>query len=39
MVAITTIPDVIAYEDIPLSVFDNLGADEKPIWWTGKIPK
>ena len=39
MVSITTIPYLISYEDIPLSVFDNLGADEKPIWWTGKIPK
>lgn len=39
MVAITTIPYVISYEKIPLSVFDNLGVDEKPIWWTGKIPQ
>lgn len=39
MVAITTIPYVISYEKIPLSFFDNLGADEKPIWWTGKIPQ
>ncbi|PIT21919.1 hypothetical protein BGI36_04850 [Snodgrassella communis] len=39
MVAITTIPDVVVYKQISLSVFDNLGADEKPIWWTGKIPK
>ncbi|WP_239327051.1 hypothetical protein [Snodgrassella gandavensis] len=39
MVAITTLPFSISYKQIPLSVFDNLGADEKPIWWTGKIPK
>ncbi|WP_239375358.1 hypothetical protein [Snodgrassella gandavensis] len=39
MVAITILPYSISYEQIPLSVFDNLGADEKPIWWTGKIPK
>ncbi|OCG24541.1 hypothetical protein A9G45_09280 [Gilliamella sp. HK2] len=39
MVAITTLPYSISYKYIPLSVFDNLGADEKPIWWTGKIPK
>lgn len=39
MVAITTLPYSISYKQIPLSVFDNLGADEKPIWWTGKIPK
>ena len=39
MVAITTIPHAIAYGKIPLSVFDNLGADEKPIWWTGKFPQ
>ena len=39
MVAYTTIPDLITYKLIPLSVFDNLQPDEKPIWWTGKIPK
>ncbi|PIT08750.1 hypothetical protein [Snodgrassella communis] len=39
MVTITILPYSISYEQIPLSVFDNLGADEKPIWWTGKIPK
>ena len=39
MVAITTIPYETAYGQIPLSVFDNLKPDDKPIWWTGKIPK
>ena len=39
MVAITTIPYCVSYSQIPLSVFDNLQPDEKPIWWTGKIPK
>ena len=31
MVAITTIPYCVSYKMIPLSVFDNLQADEKPI--------
>ena len=39
MVGITTIPDYSNYEEIPLSVFDNLKSDDKPIWWTRKIPK
>ena len=39
MVIISTIPYCISYSMIPLSVFDNLQPDEKPIWWTGKIPK
>ncbi|OCG13699.1 hypothetical protein A9G24_07435 [Gilliamella sp. App6-5] len=39
MVCITKVPDMVIYKQIPLSVFDNLGADKKPIWWTGKIPK
>ena len=39
MVSITTIPDYYNYKKIPLSVFDNLKPDDKPIWWTGKIPK
>ena len=39
MVSITTIPDYYNYKEIPLSVFDNLKPDDKPIWWTGKIPK
>ena len=39
MVSITTIPDYYNYEKISLSVFDNLKSDDKPIWWTRKIPK
>ena len=39
MVTISTIPYCVSYSQIPLSVFDNLQPDEKPIWWTGKIPK
>ena len=39
MVTISTIPYCVSYSMIPLSVFDNLQPDEKPIWWTGKIPK
>ena len=39
MVSITTIPDYHNYEKISLSVFDNLKSDDKPIWWTRKIPK
>ena len=39
MVIISTIPYCISYSMITLSVFDNLQPDEKPIWWTGKIPK
>ena len=39
MVSITTIPDYYNYEKISLSVFDNLKPDDKPIWWTRKIPK
>ncbi|OCG43897.1 hypothetical protein A9G28_03560 [Gilliamella sp. Fer1-1] len=39
MVCMAQVPYVVDYRYIPLSVFDNLGADEKPIWWTGKIPK
>ena len=31
MVAISTIPYCISYSKIPLSVFDNLQSDEKPI--------
>lgn len=37
-VAITTIPYLMNYEQIPLSTFDKLNSNEKPIWWTGKIP-
>lgn len=39
MVSITTIPYLMNYEQIPLSIFDELKPDEKPIWWTGKLPQ
>ncbi|MCO6507175.1 MAG: hypothetical protein J6578_00045 [Snodgrassella sp.] len=38
MICITTIPYLISYKQIPLTVFDDLESDEEPIWLSGKIP-
>lgn len=39
MISITTIPYLMNYKQIPLYIFDELKPDEKPIWWTGRLPQ